>query len=104
MVGIFDTETRMLKRRKALGYVEVAIQAENIFGKHGNKIRGHEFHYSELARPPKNAKATYTICSRKGGPGKTEGYTTRNVLGSYVHLHFGSNPDFMKNFGQLCRK
>ena len=40
------------------------------------------------------------------GPNNTkisEGYRYKNCLGSYVHLHFGSNPEFARGFVAACR-
>jgi len=45
--GIFPVSTRMLPRRKALGYREVEFLADSVIGPKGTVARGHEFHYSE---------------------------------------------------------
>ena len=103
MVGAYPFKTRMLPRLKALGYREVTI-AKQIFIKTQAKIKGHEFHYSELCGlvPGKKIQTAYSM----EGPGKTrisEGYHYKNCLGSYVHLHFGSNPEFARGFVAACR-
>jgi len=103
MVGAYPFKTRMLPRLKALGYREVTI-AKQTFIKTQAKIKGHEFHYSELCDfvPSKTIPAAYSM----EGPGKTrisEGYHYKNCLGSYVHLHFGSNPEFARGFVATCR-
>ncbi len=33
----------------------------------------------------------------------SEGYSKNNVLASYVHLHFGSNPEVARNLVESCR-
>jgi cobyrinic acid a,c-diamide synthase len=103
MVGAYPFKTRMLPRLKALGYREV-VTAKKTFIRAQQKIRGHEFHYSELCGfvPGKKIQTAYSM----EGPGKTkisEGYHYKNCLGSYVHLHFGSNPEFVRGFVAACR-
>ncbi|MEX0806451.1 MAG: cobyrinate a,c-diamide synthase [Candidatus Binatia bacterium] len=103
MVGVYPFQTRMLPRLKALGYREV-VAAKKTFVAQGAKIRGHEFHYSEIYRSQgtKAIETAYLI----EGPGKTklrEGYRYKKCLGSYVHLHFGSNPEFARSFVAACR-
>src|SRR5215467_10326609 len=103
MVGVYPFKTRMLPRLKALGYREVVI-AKQTFIKTQEKIKGHEFHYSELCGSVRSKKIQ-TAYSMEG-PGKTkisEGYHYKNCLGSYVHLHFGSNPEFARGFVAACR-
>ena len=33
----------------------------------------------------------------------SEGYSEKNVLASYVHLHFGSNPEVARHLVASCR-
>ncbi len=40
----------------------------------------------------------YQLSDRPGLKIREEGYMKKNVLGSYVHLHFGSNPQIAENF------
>jgi cobyrinic acid a,c-diamide synthase len=103
MVGAYPFKTRMLPRLEALGYREV-VTTKKTFIAPVEKIRGHEFHYSEIRGfvPGKKIQTAYS----KEGPGKTrisEGYYYKNCLGSYVHLHFGSNPEFARGFVAACR-
>lgn len=102
MVGIFPARARMLPQRKALGYREVTLSADSPLGPAGTKARGHEFHYSELELPAAIPRC-YRLSRRQGEAVGSEGYRIGNVLGSYVHLHFGSNPHLPKNFVEFCR-
>lgn len=103
MVGVFPTRARMLPRRRALGYREVTLSADSPLGPAGTKARGHEFHYSEMDLPD-SVPRCYQLTRRQGDPAGEEGYRIGNVLGSYVHLHFGSNPQLPKNFVEFCRR
>jgi hypothetical protein len=39
-----------------------------------------------------------------GASAVEEGFTWRNVLASYVHLHFGSNPKLAASLVERCRQ
>lgn len=101
LCGIFPAQARLLAKRKALGYREVTLTVDSLLGASGTVARGHEFHYSELDMPESIARS-YRL-SRKGGVDLgAEGFSYKNVLASYVHLHFGSNPRLADNFVQFC--
>lgn len=102
MVGVFPAQARMLPRRRALGYREVTLSAASPLGPAGTKARGHEFHYSEMELPA-SVPRCYRLSRRQGEPAGEEGYRIGTVLGSYVHLHFGSNPQLAENFVNFCR-
>jgi cobyrinic acid a,c-diamide synthase len=94
MGGIFPTSARMQKRLAKLGYIEVEnCEAEGWLAP-GECARGHEFRYSIIDPMPE------TICRVYRDPG--EGYRVRSVLGSYVHLHFLSCPNFAERFVRDC--
>jgi cobyrinic acid a,c-diamide synthase len=102
-VGIFPTDTRMLTRRKALGYREVELRGDSLLGPRGTVARGHEFHYSEMAELPPQVERLFRVRKGQHDLG-TEGYRYRNCLATYMHLHFGSNPALAPAFVASCRK
>lgn len=101
-VGIFPVTTRMLPRRKALGYREVKLLGDSIIGSAGTVARGHEFHYSEMEEMPPHVERLYRV-NRKGVVLQDEGFRYKNCLASYIHLHFGSSPALAESFVQNCR-
>jgi cobyrinic acid a,c-diamide synthase len=103
MAGVFPGDARMLPRRKALGYRKVRLTCDSLLGPAGTVARGHEFHYSELELP-ESVKCSYQLSDRRGRELSAEGYCRGNVLGSYVHLHFGSNPQLAENFVRFCEQ
>ena len=102
MAGCFPFAARMFPRLKALGYREVALSRDTLLGKAGLTIRGHEFHYSELSRTSPQVSTAYRISDRAGMNKPPEGYIFENTLGSYNHLHFGSQPAVAGHFVQHC--
>ena len=106
MAGVLPFGTRMLKRRKALGYTEVELQRSCLLGPAGLRLRGHEFHYSEIVEQDGEAllERIYAIQARKGAESMPEGYAAGSVLASYVHLHWGSAPEAARNFVASCRE
>lgn len=58
-------------------------------------MRGHQFRYSTLSSADGDA---YRIRKRRGGATFAEGYGAANVLGSYCHVHFASNPLVAEGF------
>ena len=98
-VGVFPVRARMLPKRKALGYRQAELLSAT--GVSGMLLRGHEFHYSEIGAMPENIERCYRV-SRNGKELGLEGYRIKNCLGSYLHLHLGSNPVAAAAFVQAC--
>ena len=100
MAGVFPFETEMKKGRAHLGYREVSLKADCIFGRAGQSLRGHEFHYSAIRNHPPFGvnNLQYTVQDSSGNFLPEEGYRTRKTIASYIHIHFGSNPAAGRNF------
>ena len=97
MAGVLPFTVRMLPRLKALGYREVTLTASGLLGPAGTTARGHEFHYSEIMGEPIGVPRILPPHPPPGGRAVSEGYGDHNVLASYVHLHFGSNPEVARH-------
>jgi cobyrinic acid a,c-diamide synthase len=93
MVGLVPATATVHDRLQALGYVEVETQVPTPLGEPGTRFRGHQFRYSEL-RLAGEVPLAYRVRRRRGREQPfAEGYAPRpNVLASYVHVHFASNP------------
>ena len=103
MVGIYPTVVRIRSRLSALGYTEVTIPPTNgLFP--ALRVRGHEFHYSELVPDlaSKKTRTLYEVRQRAAETTRPEGYVYKRCLASYIHLHFGSNPTFAQQLVRLA--
>ncbi|MEW6713600.1 MAG: cobyrinate a,c-diamide synthase [Nitrospirota bacterium] len=106
MAGIFPFETQMKAKLSKLGYREAVLKQDSILGEKGMTLRGHEFHYSEIADRTQNTEPKTHIYKLKDGAGNAlldEGYMVKNTFGSYIHIHFGSNKKIAGNFINFCK-
>lgn len=101
MCDVFKLHCTMDKRHRALGYREITTTADSILGNKGTTARGHEFHYSFAEESTAHA-SLYKVTDRKGTETSTSGYATLNTVGSYVHLHFASQPSVAKAIVEAC--
>jgi cobyrinic acid a,c-diamide synthase len=104
MVGLLPAETIMKERLVALGYVEVETQTPTVLGPAGLRFRGHQFRYSELGPFGAPVACAYTICKRRDGESTREGHASSSgqLLASYVHAHFASNPRLAAGLVAAC--
>lgn len=103
MCGVFDFSIRMSGRLRSLGYREITLSADTLLGRKGDQIRGHEFHYSSLENADMAAhENVYQVASRAGQAISLKGFQKRKTLGSYLHVHFGSNPEAARHFVDHC--
>lgn len=99
MAGIFKCSAAMARRRQALGYIEIEVLKDNILSRRKDKIRAHTFHWSYLES---SGGLSFAYKVRKSRDEFDDGLIYKNVLASYAHLHFGSNPNLAKNFIRSC--
>jgi len=102
MVGLIPGEAVMHDRLQALGYVEVETTESSVLGAAGLRFRGHQFRYSELQQPSSAVDCVYQLHRRRTGAVEREGYCRGQVLASYVHAHWASNPLVAAGFVNSC--
>ncbi len=102
MVGLFDAET-IMTGKLTLGYTEAVLNYKgSIFG-NITKIRGHEFHYSNIINNHKDLKLIYELKRGKGIINGKDGFCLNNCIASYMHTHF-INSSISENFIKNCHK
>jgi cobyrinic acid a,c-diamide synthase len=101
MVGIVPGIAIMHDRLQALGYVEVETQVPTLLGGAGVRFRGHQFRYSTLDVAAEVPRA-YKLRKRRDGATALEGYAIGNLVASYVHAHWASNPTVPASFVAAC--
>jgi len=107
MLNVFPASVRMLGACKAIGYAEVTLEHDSLWGRRGSTFRGHEFHYSEMDTPlsaESGWRTVYSVRRRSGRPAGPEGFQKGRVLASYVHGHFASHPTLIAAFLRACRE
>ena len=106
MVGIFPFKCQLRKGLRALGYREIITKKPSLLGDPGTRARGHEFHYSDIIEAEHDGiDCIYQLVDRDGRIiNAKEGFMKGNVLGSYIHLHFGSNPWLAASFLNSCKR
>ncbi len=100
MLGLIPGSARMCDKLQALGYVEVETNEPTPLGPPGTHFRGHQFRYSNFDGPAPPAR--YAMRVKRSGQLQAEGFGRANVLGSYVHAHWASNPAIPEAFVRAC--
>lgn len=103
MAGVIPGNTLMHERLQALGYVEVETETDSVIGRTGLRFRGHQFRYSEL-KPRADLKSAYRMTRHYDRRVMPEGYSVKNVLASYVHAHWASNPKIAECLVEVCTR
>ncbi|AFZ14425.1 Cobyrinic acid A,C-diamide synthase [Crinalium epipsammum PCC 9333] len=100
MVGVLPT-TAVMSCRLSLGYrIAIALQDSPLLSKSAT-VWGHEFHRSFLSKTP--TQPLYNLHSYSAHTSATiEGWSLHQLHASYVHLHFGANPQIPLRFWQHC--
>jgi cobyrinic acid a,c-diamide synthase len=91
MAGVLPLDIEMTRGPVNFGYTEVTFERDCLLGHAGSVARGHSFHYSKIAGSNELGRV-YRVFYTLGDRSEPEGFAKANVLGSYIHLHFRSNP------------
>ena len=106
MAGLLPFWTRMNSKRKALGYVEITLTNDTLWGRRGDVLRGHEFHYSEIvgAVTDNGWQPAYESRYQRDSVTIPGGFQRGRVLAGYAHLHFASHPAAVRTFLTKAQK
>jgi cobyrinic acid a,c-diamide synthase len=98
MCGVLDARARM-SERLTLGYREATAAAATAWLAPGTRVRGHEFHYTQVhSAEPQSA---WMLNAR--GRAWPEGITARGVQASYLHVHWAAHPQIAWRFAEAAR-
>jgi cobyrinic acid a,c-diamide synthase len=103
MTGVLPLEVEMTPRLVHFGYVDVAFVEDCLLGEKGTHLRGHSFHCSRVragAAMPTAYRLKYSLSGRD----ELEGFHYKNVLASYIHLHFRGNPALAASLVTAARR
>ncbi len=99
MVGLIPAKSSMSKGRLTLGYREVEALVDGALLAKGERVRGHEFHWSVADSPASPEQAAYAVRNQNG---RIEGFRKGNLWASYIHIHMGSRPGMAGRFVREC--
>jgi cobyrinic acid a,c-diamide synthase len=100
MCGVLPGRATM-SGRLTLGYREAVAATATPWLEAGERVRGHEFHYSQVTRPGDGAGAAWTLSAR--GIERTEGIVAGAVQASYLHVHWAAHPQLAWRFARAAR-
>jgi cobyrinic acid a,c-diamide synthase len=98
LAGVFPIRFGLHRKPQAHGYTELTVSGKNPFYEVGEKIKGHEFRYSEiLSWQGKEAVLAFEMQRGVGFMGGRDGLVYKNVLALYTHIHSLSTPQWAGN-------
>ncbi len=103
MAGVIPYTSRMQEKLQMVGYVTAELLEDSVLGQKGDTIRGHEFHFSSESSESGISQRAFEFTRMRNGKKYTAGYVGRNVVGSYLHLHFAGCRKAAECFVKHCR-
>lgn len=100
MAGLIPGCVRMRRELAALGYRHATALRSNLLVEDGQSLRGHEFRYSTWEGDSRGEEVAAAAWRAGGGSGPSvpTGFADGNLLGSYLHVHFGQRPQIAARF------
>lgn len=101
MCGVIDSRAVMTEKLQMVGYVEASFIKNCAVGKINDIIHAHEFHFSVTDDIDKKI---FECKKLRTGEKYFAGYADKNIVASYLHLHFTGCEFVAKNFINACKK
>lgn len=105
MVGIIPSKSIMKNKLVNFGYCNGKVLQNSNWFKMGDVVKGHEFHYSQMDFEKENfVYENYKIRDGEIKRVWKEGFQDKNLLATYVHIHFSSNKKFVENWIKIMKE
>lgn len=101
MCGVIDGAAIMTNKLQTVGYVEAEILNDCAIGKAGDKLHAHEFHFSKELET--SGEKIFKCKRMRTGKEYFAGVAKKNLVASYLHIHFAGCPDAAKTFVDTCK-
>jgi cobyrinic acid a,c-diamide synthase len=98
MCGVLPARGRMAGRL-SIGYREATAQTASALWPAGERLRGHEFHYSAVEG---DANPAWRLTAR--GRTRTEGFVAGGVHASYLHVHWAAFPQAARRLAEAAAR
>jgi cobyrinic acid a,c-diamide synthase len=98
MCGVLAASARMAGRL-TLGYRAATTATSTPWLVAGERVRGHEFHYSQVET---TGNPAWTLSARGGD--RPDGVVAGNVQAGYLHVHWAAYPDVARRFAQAAAR
>jgi cobyrinic acid a,c-diamide synthase len=95
MCGVLPAAARMTGRL-TLGYRAATATTATAWIEAGERVRGHEFHYTELESGPGAPDPAWRLAAR--GRERPDGFATRSLQAGYLHVHWAAHPELARRF------
>lgn len=105
MAGLIPIAAEMAPKLQGMGYRQGIFRRDNFLSKAGNRVYGHEFHYS---------KVNYLSCDDEAFPAfelvkgkeslRMDGYARDNIVASYLHINFAGQPELLQHWAEHIRQ
>jgi cobyrinic acid a,c-diamide synthase len=92
MVGALPFTVEQTSRVQAHGYVEATVDTPNLFFSVGTTLRGHEFHYSKLAKADVPLTSALALGRGVGVGDGRDGIVQGRLFASYTHIFAPGTP------------
>lgn len=100
MAGVLDAKAYRTKRLSRFGYITLEAKENQLLGKTGDRIRGHEFHYWDSESCGESFHAEKPAGSREWDCV----HGTQTLYAGFPHLFYYSNLYVPHRFLKACRK
>lgn len=104
LAGLLPLDIGVGATRCERGYRELRIETDCLLGPRGAKLRGHEVRSAQLLSAAPGVGPAYAMHGCDGEPLGCEGWAAGNLLGSFVHLHFGQAPEVVDRLLERARR